>query len=271
MPQTFATFTNTRRTEVALHNAPALPVLADPSRIPDGSVDLVLTDPPYIISRESGFDHTRADGSGGGLKRFHSYQTDFGAWDREGGFTMDDLAATVAALPRVLRPGGTAIVFFDIWKISPLAEMMQAAGFVGIEMIEWVKTNPVPVNSKRTYLSNAREVALVGHLPEGEGPGMTATRRGGPRDGIYRYPIYHAKDRFHPTQKSLPLFKELLRNYSRQGDTVLDCFSGSATTGVAAIGAGRHYIGCEPDPDCFAKSRARLITAIHAHDAREVA
>jgi len=126
-------------------------------RIVECTVDLVLTDPPYIISRDSGF-------SSGGDARFHTYQTDFGAWDRDE-FTIEDLDHIVQGLYRVLRDGGVAIVFFDIWKVSDLAKIMTDAGFQDVTMIEWLKTNPVPINSRKNYLSNAREIAVVASKP----------------------------------------------------------------------------------------------------------
>ena len=83
----------------------ALPFLAS---LPAASVDLVLTDPPYLISRESGFAHVV-----NGEKRL-GISTHFGAWDTEAAFDMRDLANAVREMARVLRPGGTAIVFFDL-------------------------------------------------------------------------------------------------------------------------------------------------------------
>ena len=53
---------------------------------------------------------------------------------------------------RVLKNGGTLIVFFDIWKITPLKEIMEKIGFKQIRFIEWIKTNPQPLNSKINYL-----------------------------------------------------------------------------------------------------------------------
>ena len=129
----------------------ALPFLAS---LPAASADLVLTDPPYLISRESGFAHVV-----NGEKRL-GVSTHFGAWDTEAAFDMSDLANAVREMARVLRPGGTAIVFFDLWKLESLAKILTEAGFGKLRMIDWIKSNPVPINSKVAYLSNAREVAI---------------------------------------------------------------------------------------------------------------
>ena len=250
---------NSEKTEkfsYKLHNAIAQTVLDGASIIGDLSVDLILTDPPYIISKESGFTKLDANGNGSGDKRFQVYKTDFGNWDRDE-FTMTDLDHIVKSYFRILRPGGVAVIFFDLWKCSDLADILEGAGFENIRIIEWLKTNAVPINSRANYLSNAREIAVVASKP-----GAKPTFNAEAHDGIFREPIYHAKDRFHPTQKSLKLFEQLIELHSSEGDVVLDCFSGSATTGIAAINTKRHYIGCEPDAEYFEKSSARLSQAM---------
>lgn len=102
-----------------------------------------------------------------------------------------------------------------------------------------VKTNPVPLNSKTNYLTNSREIALVG--VKGGSPTFNSEYD----NGIYKYPICHDKGRFHPTQKPLALISDLIEKHSVKDDLVLDCFSGSGTTAVAAAKTGRRFVGCE--------------------------
>ncbi len=217
--------------------------------IQKGTIDLVLTDPPYEISRPTGFMASSGERT---IERFKmSY--DFGEWDKE----TADLAPFVGEMYRALRPGGTCIIFYDLWKITPLAEMMKAAGFKQLRFIEWVKTNPVPINSKINYLTNAREIALLGVKKS------KPTFHSKYDKGIYEYPIYHGNDRFHPTQKSLPLFEELIRKHSNEGDIVLDCFAGSATTAIAAINTNRKFIGCELDEGYHRQASERIKTCLN--------
>tara|TARA_R100001129_G_scaffold178869_1_gene155085 strand:- start:1351 stop:2238 length:888 start_codon:yes stop_codon:yes gene_type:complete len=271
--------------------------------IPDNSVDLVLTDPPYITSRETGMDKwvdhiNRQDTEGSEnvkteedwltyktdnewsawmdsgnvpqekrqkkLKELknnflkygsiygkkYAVKTNYGSWDSE--FTMEKLNLFIQHFYRVLRPGGTCIIFFDIWKLSYLKEQLENAKFKQLRFLEWIKTNPQPLNSSRNYLTNCREIALLG------------VKKGSPTfnssydNAIYEFPIQGGKDRFHPTQKSLPLFEELVRKHSNENDLVLDCFSGSGTTAVAAINLNRDFIGCEFSEEYYKKSMARL-------------
>ena len=214
--------------------------------VPSGTVDLMLIDPPYLISKPTGF----ANGNNPDYDRL-KVSMDFGEWDKDG-FTVEQLSATLKEAYRVLRKGGTLICFFDLWKLTPLKEEMESNRFKQLRFLEWVKTNPVPLNQSVNYLTNSREIALTGVK------GGKPTFHGKYDNGIYSYPIEHGKDRFHPTQKSLRLFEDLVEKHSNPGDVVLDCFAGSATTGVAALQTGRRFLGCEPDPDYFRKAGERL-------------
>ncbi len=242
--------------------------------IPDKSIDLILTDPPYIISKSSGMDthyqqvkqnetqeieftkteedweeykktalHTSDKNKENYLKYGSVYgkkycvQTDYGDWDST--FTMDVLERFICEYYKKLRMGGTLIMFFDVWKITPLKDLLEKYKFKQIRMIEWIKTNPQPRNSKVNYLTNCREIAL------------TAVKDGKPTfqseydNGIYFFPLQGGKNRFHPTQKSLALFETLLEKHSREGDTVLDTFLGSGTTALACKNKKRQFKGCE--------------------------
>jgi len=216
------------------------------SSLPTGSVDLVLIDPPYLISRDSGFE----SGNNPDYDRL-KVSIDFGKWDHR----FDGFDQAIHEGYRVLKQGGTLICFYDLWKLTELAQAMEAARFKQLRFLEWVKTNPVPINQSVNYLTNAREIALLG--VKGGKPTFNSKYD----NGIYEYPIEHSKGRFHPTQKSLKLIRELIEKHSNPGDTVLDCFAGSCTTGVAAVELGRSFVGCELDPEYFSQAQARLSAA----------
>ena len=214
-------------------------------RIEKNSVDLVLIDPPYEVSRDTNFQSGEATGRN--TDRFR-VSMDFGEWDQ--GFT--GLDKVVKECYRILKPGGTMICFYDLWKITTLKGYYEDAGFKQLRFIEWVKTNPVPINSKVNYLTNAREVAVVGVK------GGKPTFHSEYDNGIYEYPICHDKGRFHPTQKPIALFEDLVRKHSNEGGLVVDCFSGAATTAVACINLNRNFIGCELDKEYYDKSIKRI-------------
>ena len=99
----------------------------------NNSVDLVLIDPPYDILGDSWYKD-----------RSHADDESFAAWDKE-----LNILKLLTGLYRVLRDGGTLIMFYDLWKITTLKEYLEETKFKQIRFIEWIKTNPVPLNGKR--------------------------------------------------------------------------------------------------------------------------
>ena len=248
--------------------------LAYLSTIANNSIDLILTDPPYIISRESGmnthYNNVKSNEQNSimvvktqeeweeyktanallddvGRSNYMKYgtvygkkycvKTDYGEWDSE--FTMELLEKFISEYYKKLRKGGTMIMFFDLWKITPLKELMEKYKFKQIRMIEWIKTNPQPLNSGVNYLTNCREIALIG--VKGGSPTFNSKYD----NGIYMYPLQGGKNRFHPTQKSLPLFEALITKHSNENDLVLDTFLGAGTTAIACKNTKRKFRGCE--------------------------
>ena len=249
----------------------------------NNSIDLILTDPPYIISRESGmnthYNNVQAneannvefvktedewneykflnnietdDAKNNYMKygtiygKTYCVKTDYGEWDSN--FTMETLESFIEAFYKKLWDGGTLIIWFDLWKISQLKELLEKHKFKQIRMIEWIKTNPQPLNSKTNYLTNCREIAI------------TAVKKGKPTfnskydNGIYSFPLQGGKNRFHPTQKSLELFQTLVKKHSNIGDLVVDPFLGAGTTAIACKLTGRKCNGSEINNDYVCKT-----------------
>lgn len=213
--------------------------------LPDNSVDLVLIDPPYEVSRDTNFES--GEPSGKNTDRFR-VSMDFGDWDK----CFTGLHIAIKECYRVLKKGGTLICFYDVWKISDLKEYFENAKFKQLRLIIWEKTNPVPINSKINYLTNSREIAVCG--VKGGKPVFHSEYD----NGVYKYPICHEKGRFHPTQKPLNLIKALIEKHSNVGDLVLDCFAGSGTTAIASIETNRNFIGCEINKDYYEKALSRI-------------
>ena len=208
-----------------------------------GSVDLILTDPPYTISRKTGFANLGKNS----VKRF-AVSMDFGKWDK----VQIDLDKMSSKMYKALRTGGTAIVWYDYWKFNYLADAMVKSGFKMLRSLIWQKTNPVPLNKKANYLSNSREVAVLGVK------GGKATFNSDYDNGVYDMPIpRHNGRRIHPTQKPLDLFCELINKHSNEGDLVVDCFLGGGTTAVAAKKTRRRFKGCDKDFKYVKLSRER--------------
>ncbi len=211
------------------------------SKIEDNSIDLILTDPPYDISKKSGF-------SSGKLSKFNQISIDFGYWDTE-----IDLDKLFKEYYRVLRKGGTLIIFYDIWKSNMIKDFANKYKFKQPRVGQWLKNNPVPVNSKINYLSNCSEYFFT--FVKDKNPTFNSEYD----NGIYNFPLCHGKERLeHPTQKPLGLIKSLILKHSKEGDLVLDTFSGTGTTAVACIETDRKFICVERDEKYYQLSKIRL-------------
>ena len=249
--------------------------------IDNNSIDLILTDPPYCTSHDTGMDKHKKltenmDDKGENLKtdfeweeykvknnildnknknnfikygsiygKKYAVTTDYGDWDKN--FSIELLEIFVKEYFKKLKNGGTCIIFFDLWKLSYLKNIMEKVGFKQIRFIEWIKTNPQPLNSSVNYLTNCREIALLG------------VKKGKPvfnskyDNAIYKYPLQGGKNRFHPTQKSLDLFEEIIKKHSNENDVVLDTFLGAGTTAIACKNTGRKFKGCELEKKYYEK------------------
>ncbi len=284
MEQETETTNETAKCTITVENTDGLQYL---SGIKKNTIDLILTDPPYIISKNSGMNihyntvkkneangvkyvkteeewneyktaHEINDNTKTGKTQKKQYlqygtiygkkfcvKTDYGEWDSK--FTLETLDTFISEFYQKLRKGGTLIIFFDLWKISQLKEIMEKYKFKQIRFIEWIKTNPQPRNSRVNYLTNSREIALLG--VKGGKPTFNSKYD----NGIYRYPLQGGKNRFHPTQKNLKLFEELIQKHSNEGDVILDTFLGGGTSAIACKNTNRNFKGCEISKEYFDK------------------
>lgn len=275
---------NINSTNLEIKNEEGLEYLKD---IKNESIDLVLTDPPYIISKETGmnkhynnvkeaesknvkFVKTEKEWEEYKLKndiktnenkekfmkhgtiygKKYCVKTDYGDWDKD--FTIKILEKFISEFYNKLRKGGTLIIFFDLWKITILKEIMEKYKFKQIRFLEWIKTNPQPLNSSVNYLTNCREIALLG--VKGSKPTFNSKYD----NAIYSFPLQGGKERFHPTQKSIRLVEELIKKHSNEGDVVLDTFLGGGTTAIACKNTSRIFKGCEISKDYYDKIMKNL-------------
>jgi DNA modification methylase len=196
--------------------------------IPDGSVDLVLTDPPYNIARDNNFSTMGRAG------------IDFGEWDKGA-----DLFSYIDEVYRVLNKNGSFIVFNDWKNLGDIVKYAEKLGFVTKDMLRLEKTNPMPRNRDRRYITDY-ECAIWFTMPKAK---WVFNRQ----DESYQRPkfVHSVEKGLHPTQKNLKLMEELVKIHSNVGMTVVDPFSGSFTTGVACANLGRVFIGIEVGDDYF--------------------
>ena len=207
-------------------------------QLPDRSVDLMLTDPPYNISRENRF------------WSMNRQSMDFGVWDHD----FDQTSWIQPMTEKIAKNG--AMIIFNRWKnLGLIADELERCGMDVKDCIRWEKTNPMPRNRDRRYVADF-EFAVC------------AVKRGGRwtfnrQDPKYQRPEFIAtapngKHRFHPTQKPVSLLEELIKIHTNPDDLVFDPFMGSGSTGVAALELGRQFVGIEIDEKYYRVAQERI-------------
>ena len=190
--------------------------------IAPGSVDLVITDPPYLVNYN----------------------------DRDGRSVANDSNAD-AVLPafdgiyRALKPNSLCICFSGWTALDQFTAAWIEAGFRLIGHIVWTKD----------YASNSRQTAF-------HHESAYVLAKGYPKPPANPFPDVqewtYSGNRFHPTAKAVEIIAPLVRAFSKPGDTVLDPFLGSGTTAVAAALSGRSAIGIELEERYCALAKRRL-------------
>src|SRR5699024_8578121 len=165
-----------------------------------------------------------------------------------------DQLAWIDVMAPLVKPGGSAIIFNALENMGDIKRRLEDNGFDYKEFITLIKSNPMPRNRDRLYVT-ARETAIWAV----KGRGWAFNRqRDNYENGFFEYPTVHHSRRFHPTQKPLELFEDLIRIHSDRGDVVLDPFAGSGTTAVAAKRLGRDYVAIEMDGEYYDVIKERL-------------
>lgn len=207
------------------------------------TVDAIITDPPFNISKPNNFDTMNNPRTG----------VDFGHWDNN-----FDVCGWIKDYVDLLDKDGSIIIFCSYLYISYIAAELQNNGIDVKDVIIWKKTNPMPRNRDRRYVQDM-EFAIWGVK---KGAKWTFNK---PADKPYLRSMYEAgvvcgKEKTgHPTQKSLQIIKRIVEVHTNPDDVILDPFMGSGTTGEAALCLQRKFIGIEVNPDYYAIAQNRIV------------
>jgi len=232
-----------------IHKGDCLEVLAG---MADDSVDHVITDPPYEAECHDGGGMVR------GNSRWYRDEPDPTVLTKtppDFACMSPSLRAAVAAeVCRVSR--GWVLVFCQDQGIHPwMTELDQHAKFRRVCI--WHKTNPMP-----KFLGDGPAQGHEPFLAYWSGKGHSKWNAGG-RSGVFAHALARRERgvRNHPTEKPLPLLRELILCFTLPGETILDPFAGSGSTLVAAAETGRSGIGVEISPKYAQRAEDRLSCA----------
>lgn len=209
--------------DVTLYNGDCLELM---KKIPNGSVDLVLTDIPYgKVNRKSN-----------GLRNLDKGKADIVTFD------LKELTETLCD-----KTGGSIYMFCGTEQVSTIRATMIEKG-LSTRLCIWEKTNPSPMNGQVIWLSGI-ECCVYGKK-------KNATFNEHCKNTVFRFST--VKGKLHPTQKPIDLMKYLIEVSSNENDTVLDTFMGSGSTGVACVNTNRNFIGIELDKNYFDIAKCRI-------------
>lgn len=203
--------------------------------------DAVITDPPYNISRKNNF------------KTMGRAGIDFGEWDK--GF---DLTSWISYCEPLLKKGGNIVIFNDWKNMSYIVNALEINGFDIKDLIRWKKTNPMPRNRDRRFITDY-EVA-VWAVKKGDKWTFNRLSDTYERPEIVNKITPKSEKIFggHPTQKPVEVMEWIINRLSNVGDLIFDPFMGSGSTGVACLKTNRKFVGIDNDEKSFNMSCERL-------------
>lgn len=217
------------------------------------SIDCIWTDPPYFLSN-----------GGTTCKSGKRSSVHKGDWDKASEDSHPFNIAWLTQCYRVLRPGGTIWVSGTFHNIYSVGFAMQTIGFRVLNEIIWIKRSPPPNLACRSF-THAHETIIWATKPGARHTlnydWVKATNGGKQQKDIFDFGRPTREEKAfgkHPTQKPVELVKYCLQSSTKPGDTVLDPFMGSGTTGVAAIELGLNFIGCEKEAEYFQLATQRI-------------
>lgn len=236
--------------DFVLYSSDCLKIL---EQLPENSVDMIFADPPYLLSNGGFTVHAG--------KRV---SVNKGEWDKSNGLKKDFEfhLEWIKACRRVLKPNGTIWISGTYHSIYQCGFALQVAGFHILNDISWFKPNASPNLSCRYFTAShetvlwARKDKKAKHtfnyklMKEGEWPEDFIKKPNLQMRSVWAiYPPKKEEKTFgkHPTQKPLELLKRIVLASTNRGNIVLDPFTGSSTTGLAACFYNRKFIGIDKE------------------------
>lgn len=231
-----------------LYKDDCLKILA---QLPENSVDMIFADPPYNLSNGGFTVHAG--------KRVSVHKGD---WDKSKGLKEDFEfhLSWIEACRRVLKPNGTIWISGTYHSIYACGFALQVSKFHILNDITWFKPNGSPNLSGRYFTAShetliwARKEKSSKHtfnyklMKEGSWPEDEFKKPGKQMRSVWSLSTPKAAEKKfgkHPTQKPIDLLKRVVLASTKVGDIIVDPFTGSSTTGLAAIDAKRKFIGID--------------------------
>ncbi len=228
-------------TNITLHNSDCIEMM---KTIPSHSVDLILTDPPYNLGN---FMKSRSTN----LKKMRDNFFGAAGWDDlEYDEWSESMSEFFKQSVRVLKPGGSMLVFMAIIKVETLIKLAEENGLYYKTTGTWHKLNPMPRNMNLHFINSTESWVYFTYKSR---TGTFNNNGKVVHDFIETAVASSGEKKFgkHPTQKPLQLMEHFISLLTNENDVVLDPFMGSCSTGVAAKRLNRTFIGSEINEDYY--------------------
>lgn len=216
--------------------------------MPDNSVDLILTDPPYNIAKYSTGNIN--------LPGREALNNDIAHWD----MVNIEPKELLEDFKRILKPNGNIFVFTSYNQIGKWHEAFDSE-FDTFQFFIWHKTNPAPKIYKNGFLNSCEMIICMWNKRHTWNFTKQNEMHNFFESSICMRPE-RLSDPKHPAQKPVKLLKHIINIASNKGDVVFDPFMGVGSTGVAALELGRKFGGCEIDEIYFNAAEIRIKSMI---------
>lgn len=202
----------------------------------DESIDLILTDAPYNVSKKG---NKISRGSGKFIEG-SNINLDFGEWD----YGSTDWREYIPIFVRKLTQNGVVVLFHDRLELGVIGTFLRDNfGFTIRHLGVWIKTNPAP-QVRKVKWQGGTEMFLI--TTKNSGSGHHFNYKLGQSPNWFLRSVNQPK-KFHSTQKPLDLIEWIANYWSFEDDLVIDPFLGSGTTAIACEKLQRRWIGIEID------------------------
>jgi site-specific DNA-methyltransferase (adenine-specific) len=233
------------------------------SNFSENSVDMIFADPPYMLSNGGFTVHAG--------KRVSVHK---GKWDESRGVKEDFEfhEKWISACRRVLKPEGTIWISGTYHSIYACGFALQIQGFKILNDVAWFKPNASPNLSGRFFTAShetliwARKDSKAKHvfnyklMKTGDWNGDFIKNPGKQMRSVWAIGTPKAAEKTfgkHPTQKPLALLERIVLASTNEGQLIVDPFTGSSTTGIAAVKHGRNFVGIDMEKEYIDLSKKR--------------
>lgn len=204
-------------------------------RLPDASIDLIVTDPPYLISYKTNYRKNKA----------HDFCSEILNDDNEK-LIVDYMNECF----RIMKPNTAMYMFCSSKTMDFFKRCAEDSGFKVKNIIIWVKNNWTAGDLTAQFGQQYEPILLLNK-------GRCAFN-GERLTDVWSFPRVAGKKQVHQNQKPIELIEQCIVKHSVEGAVIFDGFLGSGTTAVAAVNTNRRYIGYELDPKYFDIACKRL-------------